>query len=199
MAILRHQIQLSWPGGGGPGVNTWHQEIDASLAEPQAVIDTLKNFYTEISGFYPGGTTIRHLGTVTDVDTDEEQGGLVGWTVTSASPTSRLPAAAMMCLSWRSTLRARRGMGRTFIGPLTDAVDDGDGTPANDFVAALTTAGQNLITASQSHVNQEMGVYGLVDPIPKGTVPTGLEPRTLRPFMACTVNDKYAILRSRRD
>jgi hypothetical protein len=199
VAILKHRVKLTWNGAGSPGVNTWHSEIDEVLAsDAQAITDTLKNFYTAIASLLRPGLTVTYDENPYAVDTLEEF-ETTGWTVTSTGSSVIMPAPVMACVAWKTALRARRAMGRTFIGPLSNAVDGTDGTLAAGALTTLNNAAQALVTASNSHVGNALGVYGYRDAKPKDQVRTGLEPKDFRPFTSGSVQDKYAVLRSRRD
>jgi hypothetical protein len=104
-----------------------------------------------------------------------------------------------VCVTWRTTLVARRGTGRTFLGPLAGGSMSADGTPDDTILANVRTRSQALVDASRSDNGYAIGVYGLespwggVGPAPSDT------PRVLRDIIGYRIRDQFAVLRSRRD
>jgi hypothetical protein len=113
-----------------------------------------------------------------------------------------LPPHDSVVVSWRTELRARRGMGRTFIGPLTDAAQGSDGTPFATFLSDLVTAGNTLLEASEADTaGWAVGVWGLQSPGEYDQFGR-LIPGQAHVHRDCTsfkIRDKFAVLRSRRD
>lgn len=199
MAIIKHRVTLEWPGAGSPGVNTWHGEYDeVAASSPQAQIDALKDFYTGLLPMLVKGMVIKHDGRPFAVDTLEEFPS-TSWQLSTATTQIGLPFASMLCVSWSTGLRARRGMGRTFVGPLNRDVDDGSGTPKAGTPEEVEAIAEALVTASDGFIGNSLGVWGLTNKTPKGSIPDPEAPRTYRPFTGAKVADKYAVLRSRRD
>jgi hypothetical protein len=210
MAVFRIRIGLSWPGSGSPGLNTFHwrdsgagfvqTDLDSALSALQAFYTSVKDAVASTSPLVPTGwkATVQE---VTNVETSELV-PFTGWTVTHAvSSATPAPAPVMLCVGWRTTLAARRGAGRTFIGPLSVHAMQSDGTPATSAVSGVQGAANTLVAYSTGSGNGAFGVWGLqaanTTPPPKGTADT--RPRVLRDWTAARVQDKYAVLRSRRD
>jgi hypothetical protein len=111
-----------------------------------------------------------------------------------------MPASQALVVSWRTSLRGRRGMGRTFIGPLNDGNMSNSGLPEASRVATLTAGAQALVDASDTANGWAIGVWGLVDPWNDWSVPPPADvPRVHRDVVSTKVTPKFAVLRSRRD
>lgn len=93
-------------------------------------------------------------------------------------------------------------MGRTFIGPLVeDLTSTSDGTPTGTMLNTINAAANTLIQASNNATGWAIGVWGLVDRgqyDSNGNLLPGL-PHVHRDITSHKVNDKFAVLRSRRD
>lgn len=200
MPTWRFPVNLTYPDGGGPGVNVWH--IRATGATPvetnlQSMVDAIHAFYQRLTNsatagadWYQGGTTISADSAV-DVDTSEASD--VDWTTIGPTPAAAAAAPVLaVCVTWRTSLRARRGMGRTFIGPLNAAVVQDNGTPAEAYRDVLSTACQELINTSTSFNNGAVGIYGRENAGGAGS-------HVIRDLTGFLVPNEFAVLRSRRD
>lgn len=204
MAVFRVPITLTWSGVGSPGVNVWHVRcVDGPGStvqdELQSAVGAIHTFYDSIKS-YLAQTTVVTLGDI--VKMDDSTSWTAGFTQIN-STASAGQAAPMLCtvIGWRTSVAARRGMGRTFIGPLASAYVDTTGTPSASMITGIGTAAQTLITASLGSVNGwAIGVWGLVNPAPPGTPPAGYLglPREHRDIIAYKIKDKFGVLRSRR-
>jgi hypothetical protein len=117
----------------------------------------------------------------------------------SGSGTGSAPQALALVVTWRTEVAARRGRGRTFVGPLAPAVVATDGTPADTARSTLATAAAALVSSSQGFANGAIGVWGYQSAYTgEGDRPPG-QPRVLRDFTGSTIRDLFGILRSRRD
>ena len=208
MTIYRVPVNLTWPGTGGPGVNVWHVRTDtdwvATPAYLQAAVDAIHDFYEDITG---QGTTggdwmasdfAADLGTVVDVETAEM--GSPQWTkVQGAGQTTNAPSVIQVCISWTTSIAARRGRGRTFVGPLQGGAIEANGSVNEACLTSLRAAAQKLIDASSAANGWAIGVYGLAAAAPQGTVDYAALPHVLRDIQGYSIKDKFAVLRGRRD
>ena len=103
------------------------------------------------------------------------------WQIPHAAP----PATALV-VGWRTSSASRAGRGRTFLSPLTAAAVEGDGTVSGTQLAAVRGAAQTLIDSSTTEGDGAFGVYSQSQSL-------------LRDFVSVRVQDKFAVLRSRRD
>lgn len=204
MAILRCPVNLNFAGPGSPGVNIWHFRVadidpgDGALAV-QSAVDAIHAFYQGIKNVYPASTNIQ-LGDVIEVNT--KQPVSPSWTpIYGGGGDILAPQMLSIVVSWRTNLRARRGMGRTFIGPLVSSAVQGDGTPNDESVGLVKAAAQTLVDASLATTGWAIGVWGLQDQAPPGTSPQGYAalPHVLRDFTAYRTRDRFGVMRSRRD
>lgn len=204
MAIYRMPVNLTWPGSGGPGSNIWHIRNDDGV-DPAATLgdaaDAIRTFYSDLctvdwggnqAGIFAQGYTVTCEG-ATELGTD--QFVPVTWpAVVSASGSAPAPTVLQVVITWQTSISARRGRGRTFLGPLGAGVIDSDGTPKAGVMNLIGTAATDLLSASVSTNNWAIGVYGLET---SGTGPDG--PRVFRDATGMRASDKFAVLRSRRD
>ena len=204
MAILRVPINITWAGNGSPGVNVWHVRTttDESIgADLNIMLGHIRTFYDTIKAMYPAGTTLA-LGDVVDVQTREFQSGTFA-TIAAGAAGSALPPSNQICVSWRTSLAARRGMGRTFIGPLTVNTLEANGTIAPTWLTTMTTAAQALVDASTGSANGAVAIWGLESPapsvLPGQTQDYAALPHVARDITGFRIKDKFASLRSRRD
>ena len=211
MAVYKVPILLNWTSStGGPGVNVWHArttgDFTTSSADLQSLLDDLHDFYTAVlagpaagGGGLAGGYTIS-LGDVTDQETSE-YGGTYSFANITGGATGSAPPVLAAVVGWRTSLSARRGRGRTFLGPLSPTALESNGTIATSHKAHWETAAQALVDASSGFANGSWGVWGLVNPAPEGTEPEDIPdlPHVLRDFTGFRVRDIFASLRSRRD
>lgn len=190
MAIVRVPVRIDYAAAGGPGYNVWHVrlvdddpgtwELDAALDAMVTFYDAIKSLYTTTTKIYIGeGMIVDPLGSPEYVADDVRQ---VNGT-TTAGPTATLLA---MVVSWRTTSATRSGRGRTFIGPLTANVGQGDGTPGDSFVTTLRNAATALVSASSGAGGWSIGVLSTKEGV-------------LRDVTGSTVRDRYSYLSSRRD
>jgi hypothetical protein len=202
VSVYRVPIEIDWNGPGAPGANVWHCRTDVSSGglqdeQLQAAVDTLHTFYTGLLGMFVDGAVFT-LGQVVDVQTDE--GHAPDWTtITAANSDADAPPMLAICVSWKTTLVARRGSGRTFLGPLASGDLGADGTPSDTVLSGVGTQAQALINSSKGDNGYAIGVYGLESPFGGvGPAPSDA-PRVLRDFISYRVRDQFAVLRSRRD
>lgn len=206
MSVFRVPIDLAWDGPGTPGVNVWHIRtvLDAGGTDLQQAVDAVRTFYHSCNGagtlansVFPSGYTANVGQAVNVVDQTTAQPTFTQ--VTGGASTTEAPQLLQMCVSWRTSIAARRGMGRTFVGPLTGAQVQSDGTIFGTGVTRVRDAAIALVTASTAATGWAVGVYGLQNPAPEGTTDFGALPHVLRDITGSSVRDRFAVLRSRRD
>jgi hypothetical protein len=191
MSTARIPITLEWTGASGsPGANVWHARGGDPIADPadfNGMAEILQQFYTDIAALIPNQVTISFDGEVQGVGDDVgEQWDTNPWTMTGSSTGGYAPPANCLLAQWRAATGGRSGRGRTFIGPLTNAIIDSDGTPQGSVVTTLQDAIDDLVSASTGFGNGALGIYSRVDSV-------------FRDFVSGTAADYFAVLRSRRD
>lgn len=205
MPVFRVPINLTWQGAGSPGVNVWHLRVAEvagawSQGDLESGVGAIHTFYSSLSSLYPSGTTITLGDIVNQVDRSAAH---AGWTqINSTGGAQKESSALQVCISWRTSIAARRAMGRTFIGPLTTLANNGNGEPGQTTLDTISAAATALVGASTGSTNGwAVGVWGLVNAAPPGTSPAAYKtlPRELRDITAFRVKPKFAVLRSRRD
>lgn len=189
MAIYRLTVQLSWPGVGGPGTNTWHyRDADPDLPFSDDVSETLQNFYTSVGGFLTPGMTISLAAQAVSVDQDPPT--LVNisnpFSINTGSGSNGGVRSAQACITWRSNVATRSGRGRTFVGPLATGAIDGDGTLTAAAYAQFRQAADELVDASTAGFNGALSIWSTKNQIG-------------RDITSYTMRDRVAVLRSRND
>jgi hypothetical protein len=202
VSVFRVPVEIDWNGPGAPGANVWHCRTDVSSGglqdeQLQGAVDALHSFYSDLLGIFVDGSVFT-LGQVVDMQTDE--GHAPDWTtITAGNSAADAPPMLAVCVSWKTTLVARRGSGRTFLGPLASSVVGADGTPDDTVLAGIGTQAQNLINTSRGDNGYAIGIWGLESPYGGvGPAPSDT-PRVLRDIIAYRLRDQFAVLRSRRD
>lgn len=199
MSIFRATVAVTWGSGGGPGANVWHfrTETPGSGEQRQACVDVLSSFYDGIGHDSDGGGLIFQDGMtfsmteVVDVDTDEAYP--VAFTTTTISGGSDpLPNATQIVLGWQTSIAARRGRGRTFLGPLGTAVLDSNGQVKASQRTKILSHANTLVTASEGITAAALGIYGR-------QAAHSPSPKVLRDITGVKMGTQFAVLRSRRD
>jgi hypothetical protein len=158
----------------------------------------LHDFYAALAvsstngGIYSSDTTIT-LGTVVDVETDEQYSPTFS-EITGAGGTSESAPVLCIVVGWRTSIAARRGMGRTFLGPVIPACVENNGTIASAALTNVNAVADQLVSDSEGLTDKALGVWGLQT---AGGGPT--DPHVLRDFTSANVRDQFGVLRSRRD
>ena len=203
MPVFRVPATITWPGQGSPGVNVWSvRTTEGSIIqdELELALGAIDTFYEAIRLYLAPGTTGTVGADIVDRESLSDESRPTR-SAASSAVTSAFPYFTQMCIGWKTALRARRGMGRTFVGPMSRSADGGDGTPSDAAVTALKAAGDALIDASDSANGWAVGVWGLVNPGQYDALGRLLpgQPHVHRDLVACKVRDQFAVLRSRRD
>ena len=184
-------------------VNVWHFRtgidpggaIDAAPAS--SAVTAIRTLYSNLAAYYPGGASITSEGPV-DVETSE--GVNAPFTAVAGSGVGgNLPSILAACVSWKSTIRARRGTGRTFFGPLVPGFLQSDGTITDAVLTQFRTHVQTLVSASLQDNGWAIGIYGQVRATPKASAEERrAEQHVLRDVVSFTVKDRFSVMRSRR-
>jgi hypothetical protein len=192
MAVWRTRVNLAFAAGEGVGTNTWTVRTvsdTGSTSQIATLMGGVQSFYTAIQATFPTNSTFTWDGTAQQLGVPDPQ--LITpaspWTVTGTGAASTYgPAPAMICVTWRSSLANRRGRGRTFLGPLIPGAFQADGSLATATLGGFRTAAANLVTFSTSSaVAGALAVWSETDQV-------------ARDFIASSVTDQVAVLRSRR-
>jgi hypothetical protein len=166
------------------------------VSTAQAACDEVRNFFRTAYGstgaFLPTGITVAFPSNIDVVEPGT--GALItsvgvtplGNLVGSDSGTYAAPAGA--CVTWRTSgfVGGHRVRGRTFLVPVGQAGLQNDGTPATTFINNALSAANALIASAP-----ELLVWHRPESLAAG----GGE---VFPVLAAAVNDKAAMLTSRR-
>lgn len=189
MPVFRTQVRLAFLAGSGGGTNTWHVRTNGALVGGQIseIRSALLAFYTGVAAVLPTSHVTTWDGYFLEIATGDPQVQETGATfsVPGTQSAQYSAAANMACVSWRSNLNARRGRGRTFIGPLHSSAIQTDGTLSPTALTAVRGAAQGLVSTSASANGWAVGVWSEKDGV-------------LRDVASSSVVDQVAILRSRR-
>lgn len=190
MATFKIVVDLTWAGTGGPGVNVFHmraEEGDPFTASVQDGVDALQAMYAGLANNLPS-SMVCSVGSevIEDPYGSPKYKEVTGWSVTGSGGANYLPLATAIVIGWRSESATRSGRGRTFIGPLSTNVLEANGSLNTDAVNDFRLAGTNLVNISKGWTQAAFGVYSPTDGV-------------LRDFESSAVQDRFAVLRSRRD
>lgn len=188
MPTYRVPVRINFVSGGGPGYNVWHVRTTAGdAAQLDAALDALEAFYTAIKAYYVSTTTIvLGEGMIKDPLGSPEYVTDQSRTVTGTGASGMASHLLAICCSWRTTSATRSGRGRTFLGPLGANINDNnDGTPTAAAMTAIRAAAATLVAAGNGTNGWAIGVLSPTQGV-------------LRDITGVTVNDKFAVLRSRR-
>lgn len=191
MGIYRIPVKIEGTSTpGGPWMNVLHVRLvdDSETGELGAALDAIEQFYNGVRGFIPSTASITigegmirdPLGSPQYVDDDRRVllgGGAEG---------QHLSALLAVAVGWRTSSATRSGRGRTFIGPLVLAANDGNGTPSATVLTAINNAAAGLVADSQNLNGWAFGVL---------STKQGL----FRDVTGHSVRDRFAFLSSRRD
>lgn len=175
-------------------------EASVIVDELDSAITAIRAFYNTLSSFMAPGMQVSVGPDIVERDSLEDQ-ARPAQTAGAGSGTNAAAPALQLCLSWKTSLRARRGMGRTFFGPLNSTAVDAFGTPAATLISQAEQAANNLLAASNNATGWAIGVWGLQNPgqyDASGVLIPG-QPHVHRDAIGFKIRDQFAILRSRRD
>lgn len=192
MGLFRATVDLKFAAGSGAGTNTWHMRTlseDGTTLEVSELMSIVQAFYGICSDLLPSTSTAAWDGLVTEVGVPDPRlleaatPWIVGGALSSAPYTA---AAGMGCVTWRSALATRSGRGRTFLGPLAASTVEGNGTLTSTALTKLRSAAAATVSDSLADINGALVVWSETQQIG-------------RDFVASSVTDQVAILKSRRD
>jgi len=179
----------------GPGYNILAAGFSSSPTEItlNALVDAIRDFYTSIAGIYTNGTTITAgERVIVDPDTTKFLSSATPLLVLGTSTNDPLPAQVACVVSWRTTVAARWGRGRTYIGPLQRVALDVAGQITAAQAAALTAAGTTLIADVGALLPD--GFLAIHNRVRAGVVQP---PNTALEITGCAVNVQPDTMRSR--
>lgn len=193
MPILRCPIELKNTSLPSSAFNIWHIRTTVDGTDPGPALSALSTWYTALKGYLAPGTTVVFPAALVDVNTDTEQTIASVPATIAGSGTSWTAPGLAVTFSWKTTVRARRGRGRTFFGPLAASTLGSDGRPSGPFLTTANSATTALVADSAGNTNGwAFGVYGQQS--------AGIaEPKVLRDVTAYAIGSKVAHLRTRRD
>lgn len=191
MPIYRSVVETRGAMLGGVGVNTWHFRTPGSPTSDatalQAASDALEAFYaTYITSIAPSNVTVSSPSLWIELAEEPTSVQLDPWTTASTGSNTTLPSAVALVVGWRTALAARSGRGRTFINPVRSTLVETNGTPTTAAVTSMATAGLTLINTFDAPATGSFVVWSPTDQVG-------------RDFTNVAVQDKFAVLRSRRD
>lgn len=188
MAIATIPVKIMWTfGGTPPGANVWHARADDIGLNPyEDQVGWIRDFYDDIKEAFHAGTVISFDGALSPVN-DPDSGGIVAppWSITGTGGGDPLSPGLCALIRWQAATGGRKGKGRTFIGPLSEGMNDSNGQISSSATTLLETSAADLVEKSDSFSNGALGVYSRTD---------GL----LRDFVSSTVDRQFAFLRGRR-
>jgi len=201
MAIFRVPFTITYPGTGGPGANVWHVRSTSAFspvnADLQAMVNIIRTFYTAVASVYPSAARIN-IGTVTEVGTSNEAVPTFA-EVSGTGGANSAPQALAIVVTWRTSVAARRGRGRTFVGPCASTHMQSDGTILDATATIVRNAAAALVTSSTGSGNGAVGVWGLQDQATGDNPDYPSLPHVIRDVTGAQVRDLFGVLRSRRD
>jgi hypothetical protein len=190
---------MTWAGfSGAPGYTNMHF-LDPDPISESGVNQTalrLHNFWDALEVYLPGPVTITLPSVLEEIDTGT--GELIGeipfvpGTVIDGSGSSVFASSTGACINWNTVgiVNGRRLRGRTFLVPLHGSAFDISGTLVDTTRTAIVAAGNALADASVG-LGIDLAVWHRPSPGGSDGIAAGVT--------GCTVNDRGAVLRSRRD
>ena len=196
MAIMRVRTQLTG-SQGLPGLSTVYANgttVTPSGADASDMVARVRAFWAAIAALLPASSIVLVSG---QVDVIDPSNGALTSALSVAAPASvlgtggaSLPLAAAMLLTAETglILNGRRFRGRTFVSPVSTAVNVG-GLTTSGSRTTMTTAANNMLIGATSSVP-------VVWHRPKLPGPLG---GSASPVITYSVGSNFAILKSRRD
>ena len=185
----------------GTCINSWHIRTVGSgggaTSDVQLAANAIRDFYNSLAGYYPTGTPIK---ADFAVDVESKADVPITWAALAGIGTGNVaPPHLAVCISWKTSARARRARGRTFLGPLVSAVLDTDGTVLTGALTNIGNAAQALVNASLVDNGWGVAIWGQQDAAaPKFQGDRSLLPHVARDIQGYAIQDKFAVMRSRR-
>jgi len=198
MPTYRMPVTMTLAGMPDTATNVWHFRTggEGPAGAFATAVLAIRGFYQALAQgtVLANGVSVR-AEFAQEVSSDTGQP--VEWsTITVPESGARAPFEMAVTINWNTATRARRGRGRTFVGPLVGGAIQSDGTVAENTLSAIRAAAAGLVSASVDGSvligPWAVGVYGLQNP---GGQPG--DPHVLRDVVGATVHDRFAWLRSR--
>lgn len=200
MPIYRLPVTITDPRAG-VCTNVWHVRTVGSgggaTSDLQGAATSLRSFYNSMVGFWPVGNSIT---ADFAVDVQAASDAPVTWAAIAGTGAGNVaPPHLAVCITWKTSIRARRGRGRTFLGPMVGALIGPDGTITDANLTTLRTAAQNLINDSLVDNGWAISIWGQETAAPKGFTGDRADlPHVGRDIQSYSIADKWAVMRSRR-
>lgn len=187
-----------WDGWtGGPGYTNWYVGGNPDSSQTDGAAAAIKTFLEAVKGYLPTSILISFIPTVqiiaeADGSLAEQRNIATLPAVVTATGTGTFSAPAGVCVTWRTMTSTGRRllMGRTFLVPMAGSAAQTDGTLAVAAQSAIVTAGNAYVNRLASGTPGRPVVWRR----PKAGA-SGFNGEVVN----CTVTDKVAVLRSRRD
>jgi hypothetical protein len=194
------------PGNAGRCINSWHIRTGNLVTTESAAVNNaaaaINAFYTALKALFPStsGQAWKADFAVNVEDATDVSIDVAKWPVVLCTGGALLaPPHLAACVSWKTSIRARRGRGRTFLGPFVTSTLEDDGTIRPATVTAINSAATALVNASLTDNDWAIGVWGLQDPAPKDYQGDYNDlPHVIRDVVGYQLQDKWAVMRSRR-
>lgn len=182
------RVRTVWSGvGGAPYYSNHYFNAASGVPEANACITAVDNFWTAIAaGIYLNATYIIEGDVPFLNPADGEIGGVLNATGNAGAGSGTgepLPPANQVLIKWSTAtfIGGRRLVGRTFIPTPVEAVNVIDGSLQASYRATIIAAG-NVLIGSGTNFSVWSRTHGVVAPV-----------------VTNTVNQKFSLLRSRRD
>lgn len=190
MTLVKHVVTISHASLGGTGTNTWHLRTVGDINEGgdmEGHSELIEAFYFDRRPAIANGAVIAFDGTLTGVGPDEGSFWTCDpWTVTATGSNEPLPPFCSVCVTWEGQTGDRSKRGRTFVGPIDRGQLDTNGTIKDVDLTAWRDAAAALVTASEGITDGAVGIWSRQEEV-------------FRDFVASSISDQFASLRSRRD
>lgn len=193
MPVYRVPVELASQKLPSSAWNIWHVRTVADPGDVGPALDALADFYTAVGGHLGASAVVKFPLSVVEVFTDTEA------EIASVPADIPVTAAEMeaqgltLPITWKTSLRARRGTGRTFLGPMNqNQTTSLTGWPSDLLRADVATAATALVAASTAGSGWSLCVLGQEN---KGVS----TPKVARDIIGFKVATKWGFLRSRRD
>lgn len=206
MGVWRMNVYCDMPGGAGRVVNSWHIRTGNLVTTESAAVNNaaaaLRAFYTALGALYPStsGQAWKADFAVNVEDQSDVAIDPAKWpNVLCTGGALLAPPHLSACISWKTGIRARRGRGRTFLGSFVTSTLEDDGTIRPATITTINAAATALVNSSLTDNDWALGVWGLQDPAPKDYPGDYNDlPHVIRDFTGYVLQDKWAVMRSRR-
>jgi len=194
-----HRLTMTWSGfSGAPGYSNLYFS-SALVPTPTELAQTMTKvhaFFYAWRGFLPNAVTISFPSSIEEFQTTTGElqstaSVTPGATITGIGGSAVFSSAVGACVNWKTdtVVNGRKLRGRTFMVPLQSL-------PSFDTDGSLNPSTRlTMLTAATNLVNDATGLPFFIwhRPTPGGS------DGAAGPVTSTTINDKTAVLRSRRD